>query len=98
MSPLGPPGPSKIVPVAPIVKQASLKLASSGSKRDLKELDHKTSAQEGLASLVPSSRSEGSSDPEDFSAPSPPLTKGRKTNKERREKEAASNIFSGSQK
>jgi len=30
--------------------------------------------------------------------PSPPLTRGRKTNKERREKEAASNIFSGSQK
>jgi hypothetical protein len=38
------------------------------------------------------------SEPEDNSAPSPPLTRGRKTNKARREKEAASNISSGSQK
>jgi hypothetical protein len=37
------------------------------------------------------------SEPED-NVPSPPLTRGRKTNKARREKEAASNISSGSQK
>ena len=96
--PPGPPDPAKTVPVSLTMKQASPKLASSGSKRDLKELDHKTSAQAGLASLVPSSRSEGTSDYKDFLAPSPPLTRGQKTNKERREKEAASNICSGSQK
>jgi hypothetical protein len=38
------------------------------------------------------------SEPEDNSVPSPPLTRGRKTNKARREKEAASNITLGSQK
>jgi hypothetical protein len=38
------------------------------------------------------------SEPEDNSVPSPPLTRGRKTNKARREKEAASNISLGSQK
>jgi hypothetical protein len=37
------------------------------------------------------------SEPED-NVPSPPLTRGRKTNKARREKEAASNISLGSQK
>jgi hypothetical protein len=38
------------------------------------------------------------SEPEDNSVPSPPLTRGRKTNKACREKEAASNISLGSQK
>jgi hypothetical protein len=38
------------------------------------------------------------SEPDDNSVPSPPLTRGRKTNKARREKEAASNISLGSQK
>ena len=78
------------------VEQASPKPASSGSKKDPNALDHETSAHAGLASSVPSFESEGTSDSEDFSAPSPPLTKGRKTNKERRENEAASNISSGS--
>ena len=67
-----------------------------GSKKDPIDLGGETSAQVGLASLVPST--EETSDSEDFSAPSPPLTRGRKTNKERREKEAASNISAGSQK
>ena len=70
--------------------------ASLGSKKDPIDLGGETSAQVGLASLVPSS--EEASDSEDFSAPSPPLTRGRKTNKERREKEAASKISVGSQK
>ena len=70
--------------------------ASLGSKKDPIDLGGETSAQVGLASLVPST--EEASDSEDFSAPSPPLTRGRKTNKERREKEAASNISVGSQK
>ena len=47
---------------------------------------------------APSSGSGGTSEPEDNSVPSPPLTRGRKTNKARREKEAASNISLGSQK
>jgi hypothetical protein len=55
----------------------------------------KPSASAGLAVSVPSS---GSVEPEDNSVPSPPLTRGRKTNKVRREKEAASNISLGSQK
>jgi len=70
--------------------------ASLGSKKDPIDLDGESSAQVGLASLVPST--EEASDSEDFSAPSPPLTRGRKTNKERREKEAASNISAGYQK
>ena len=67
-----------------------------GSKKDPIDLGGETSAQVGLASLVPST--EETSDSEEFSAPSPPLTRGRKTNKERREKEAASNINAVSQK
>ena len=74
----------------------SPKPASLGSKKDPIDLGGDSSAQVGLASLVPSS--EETSDSEEFSAPSPPLTRGRKTNKERREKEAASNISAGSQK
>jgi len=41
---------------------------------------------------------ERDSESEGISAPSPPLTRGRKTNRERRENEAASNIMWGSQK
>ena len=77
-------------------EQASSKPASSGAKKDPNALVHETPAQARLASLVPSS--EGTFESEDFLAPSPPLTRGQKTNKERREKEAASNISSGSQK
>jgi hypothetical protein len=47
---------------------------------------------------VPSSSSGGTFESEDNTIPSPPLTRGRKTNKERREKEATSNISLGSQK
>jgi hypothetical protein len=56
------------------------------------------STSAGLDVSVPSSGSVETSEPEDNSVPSPPLTRGRKTNKARREKEAASNISSGSQK
>ena len=77
------------------VGAVSPKPASLGSKKDPIDLGGETSAQ-GLASLVPSS--EDTADSEDFSSPSPPLTRGRKTYKERREKEAASNISAGSQK
>ena len=97
-TPPGPSIPSVIVVTSPTMKECSLSLDPLGSNRDARTLDHETSTQERLASLVPSSGSEGSSDPEDFSSPSPPLTRGRKTNKERREKEATSNIFLGSQK
>ena len=85
MFPPGPLGPAETVP------GVSPKPSSLDSKRGPKELDHETSAQAGpgLASLVPSSGSEGISDYEDFSCPSPPLTGGRNTNKERREKESA---------
>ena len=78
------------------LEAVSSKPASLGSKKDPIYLGGETSAQVGLASLVPSS--EETSNSENFSAPSPPLTRGRKTNKERREKEAASNISAGSQK
>ena len=78
------------------LEAVSPKLASLGSKKDPIDLGGDSSAQVGLASLVPSI--EETSDSEEFSAPSPPLTRGRKTNKERREKEAASNISAGSQK
>jgi len=54
-------------------------------------------AQEGRITVT-SSGSGGTSEPEDNSVPSPPLTRGRKTNKARREQEAASNISLGSQK
>ena len=84
------------VPKQASPKQASPKTASPGSKKDPRALIRETSAQAGPASLIPSS--EGTSDSENSSAPSPPLTRGRKTNKERREKEIASNISSGSQK
>jgi len=47
---------------------------------------------------LPSSSSMGTPAIEATSAPSPPLTRGRKTNKARREKEATSNISLGSQK
>jgi hypothetical protein len=56
------------------------------------------SASAGLVVSVPSRGSVETSEPEDNSVPSPPLTRGRKTNKARREKEAASNISLGSQK
>jgi hypothetical protein len=56
------------------------------------------SASAGLTDSVPSSNSVEASDSEDISVPSPPLTRGRKSNKAHREKEAASNISSGSQK
>jgi len=45
-----------------------------------------------------SSKSAGDSGSGSCPVPSPPLTRGRKTNKERREAEASANIFSGSQK
>jgi hypothetical protein len=47
---------------------------------------------------VPSSGSVETFVSEDNSVPSPHLTQGRRTNKARREKEAASNISLGSQK
>jgi hypothetical protein len=56
------------------------------------------SASAGLNVSVPSRDSGETSESDDISVPSPPLTRGRKTNKARREKEAASNISSGSQK
>ena len=56
------------------VEPVSPKPASLGSKKDPIDLGGETSSQVGLASLVPSS--EETSDSEDFSAPSPPLTRG----------------------
>jgi hypothetical protein len=64
--------------------------------KELRASDPAPSGSAGLTASVPTSDSANTS--ENNSAPSPPLTRGRKTNKERREKEAASNIFSGSQK
>jgi hypothetical protein len=58
----------------------------------------KPSTSAGLVVSVPSSGSVETSESEDNSVPSPPLTRGRRTNKARREKEAASNISLGSQK
>jgi hypothetical protein len=63
--------------------------------RESRASDPAPPASAGLTASVPSSDTVETSD---NSAPSPPLTRGRKSNKERREKEAASNIFSGSQK
>jgi hypothetical protein len=61
-------------------------------------VDSDPSTSAGLTDSVPSSDSVETSEPEDNSVLSPPLTRGRKTNKARREIEAASNISSGSQK
>jgi hypothetical protein len=58
----------------------------------------KPSTSAGLVVSVPSSGSVETSESEDNSVPSPHLTRGRRTNKARREKEAASNISLGSQK
>jgi hypothetical protein len=55
-------------------------------------------APAGLVVSIPSSGSMETPAIEATSAPSPPLTRGRKTNKARREKEATSNISLGSQK
>ena len=66
--------------------------------RDIRASDPEPSAPAGLAVSVPSSGSVETSEPEDISVPSPPLTRGRKSNKARREKEAASSISLGSQK
>jgi hypothetical protein len=62
--------------------------------KETRASDPEPSATAGLVVSV----SVETSEPEDNSAPSPPLTRGRKTNKARREKEAASNISLGSQK
>jgi hypothetical protein len=70
----------------------------SVAAREVRASDPEPSAHAGLVVTVPSSGSGGTSEPEDNSAPSPPLTRGRRTNKARREKEAASNISLGSQK
>jgi hypothetical protein len=69
----------------------------SVAAREIRASDPEPSAHAGLVT-APSSGSGGTSEPEDNSVPSPPLTRGRKTNKARREKEAASNISLGSQK
>jgi hypothetical protein len=66
--------------------------------RELRASDPDPSASASLTVLVPSSDSVETYEPEDNSVPSPPLTRGQKTNKVRREKEAASNISLGSQK
>jgi hypothetical protein len=71
---------------------------NSAAAREIRASDPEPSAHAGLVVTVPSSGSGGTSEPEDNSVPSPPLTRGRKTNKARREKEAASNISLGSQK
>jgi hypothetical protein len=55
-------------------------------------------ASAGLVILVPTSGSVETSEPDDNSVLSPPLTRGKKTNKVHREKEVASNISLGSQK
>jgi hypothetical protein len=70
----------------------------SVAAREIRASDPEPSAHAGLVVTVPSSGSGGTSEPEDNSVPSPPLTRGRRTNKARREKEAASNISLGSQK
>jgi hypothetical protein len=71
---------------------------NSAAAREIRASDPEPSAQAGPIVTVPSSGSGGTSESEDNSVPSPPLTRGRKTNKARREKEAASNISLGSQK
>jgi hypothetical protein len=64
--------------------------------REIRASDPEPSAPADLVVSVPSSGSEETPEPEDKSVPS--LTRGRRTNKARREKEAASNISLGSQK
>lgn len=92
------PGPSDPLEiVTDSAKAASPKLAPSGSKKETRNLDLETSSLARLAALVPTCGSKGNSDPEDFSAPYPPLIRGQKSKKEWREKEAASNIFWGCQ-
>jgi hypothetical protein len=71
---------------------------NSGAARELRASEPEPSAHADLVVAVPSSSSGGTFESEDNTIPSPPLTRGRKTNKERREKEATSNISLGSQK
>jgi hypothetical protein len=71
---------------------------NSEAAREIRASEPEHNAHTGLVVTVPSSGSGGTSEPEDNTVPSPPLTRGRKTNKARREKEAASNISLGSQK
>jgi hypothetical protein len=70
----------------------------SVAAREIQASDPEPFAPADLVVSVPSSGSVENSEPEGNSVPSPPLTRGRRTNKARREKEAASNISLGSQK
>jgi hypothetical protein len=70
----------------------------SVAAREIRDSDPELPAPADLVVSTPSSGSVETSDAADNSVPSPPLTRGRKTNKARREKEAASNISLGSQK
>jgi hypothetical protein len=70
----------------------------SVAAREIRDSDPEPHAPAGPFVSTPSSDSVETSDTEDISVPSPPLTRGRKTNKARREKEVASNISLGSQK
>lgn len=73
-------------------------LPGSVDAKEARASDPEPPAPAGPAVSVPSSGSVGIIEPEDNSVPSPPLTRGRRTNKARREKETASNISFGSQK
>jgi len=66
--------------------------------REIRDSNPEPLAPAGLVVSTPSSGSVETSDTEDILVPSPPLNRGRKTNKACREKEVASNISLGSQK
>jgi hypothetical protein len=66
--------------------------------REIQDSDLKPPAPASLVVSIPSSGSVETSDTKDISVPSPPLTRGRKTNKAQREKEVASNISLGCHK
>jgi len=102
----GPSAPSDPAAVEPAAVVASPVTSSPSSKKDANVTDGEettlntapSAALERVGTLEDVRSTERSSEAEGISAPSPPLTRGRKTNRERRENEAASNIMWGSQK
>jgi len=88
--------PESVIAAAPAASEA-VDLDEPGTSPS-KQVAHETSSPAAQATRKDCSSSAGDSESESCPRPSPPLTRGRKTNKERREAEATANISSGSQK
>jgi len=91
--------PESVVAATPAASEAvgRVEPGTSPSKQIVQEASPTTEPPASRKDFS-SSKSARDSDSESCPGPSPPLTRGRKTNKERREAEATLNISSGSQK